>query len=558
VAEFRIDIDGNDESARISAATIRRVGGERRTLSLEMEGDPPAADVEVLAYAKDGTTPIFGGLVASRPQVVGVAPNSLDSLVAVDVVDWSVYGDWCSISLSYDAPVALEDVLEDIKNAELGAYGVTYTPVATGVVLEGFTVEDIVVTDLLRQLRDRAMRDIVFLPNKAMVVRAPGWQAAPQSVLDSSTWFSRLDWRDEGSQRANSVKARFGPTGTLPTSQVWIADGSETSWVTDIPAVAAPVLVEVDNGVAPYLATVGPGGMFEFDVATSTLSVGTDPTPANGTILRIGTSPNFPTAEFYYEGRYPFTVVRPETPPALKREYRPPPFQDVTEYGPAVEITEQLLASLDRDVARVLTIETDEDGFDAWQSLTVNTTRRGGIVESFLIGSVTIELVTSEYWRTTIEATEALLRQATRQDRWRGLVGTGGSGSVGGVVVGGGSGSGTVLSSPVYLGGSDGDGLDVSSYTRVLHGVPFVAAGSFSGRVRCELWCRASGAGVTARLRNVTDSTDAGTSSEVVSQAATATDFLATILAGKTYQLEIARTSGAGGVYCGWGTLEAA
>src|SRR5690606_37571621 len=88
------------------------------------------------------------------------------------------------------------------------------------------------------------------------------------------------------------IVARCGPQGVARATQRWIADGVATSWVTDIPAVGPPALVLVDDGVTPFLATVGDGAMFEWSATDhapfGTLKVGTYGTPANGVKLVVG------------------------------------------------------------------------------------------------------------------------------------------------------------------------------------------------------------------------------------------------------------------------------
>lgn len=559
-AGLAIYVGGVNEIDHISEASLELNSGERSRARLVCEGILPALDNEVIVNSRDGMTAIFGGLVISR-RVVGVAENSLDDIVEVHCADWSIYAEWCSVSLSYAADVAPETVLADIVAQALGAYGITYTPVATGLLLAPFTWDDMLVAEGFRTIRARTGRAVRFRPNKSLVLEAPGSVVAPIAITDSTVnRLARFAWSDNHRARANSVRFRFGPTGTGLATQRWVADGVATSWVTDIPAAdPPPVLVMVDDGVAPYLTTVGAGGAFEWDRATHTLSLGTNPLPVAGTHLVLGPSAaaGDPFETEGFTALYPFTVVRPVIAPALKREHREH-YTDVTEYGPAVEIAEQALARLDQNDSRELDILTDEDGFDADQALTVNTTKRGGIVGTFLVGTVFIELINREHWEYSFTATEGSEQQTSFQDEWRQL--TGGGGSAGSVVLGGGT-TGTALSSPAHLGGTDIaaiEAAEAAGWTRVKNAPSaFVAPGSFTGRVRVDLWAREAGAGVTARLLNVTDGT-AVESSQVVSQTATPISFVVAILSGKTYQMQVKRTSGVGDVYANGATLEAA
>src|SRR5690606_25172732 len=99
------------------------------------DGIWPQEDDEVVVYAKDGTTPIFGGLVLNT-RVYG---ETIDiNRVKIDVSGWERYFGWCSFTLAYSAPVSLEDVLDDMMST-LSAYGFSYTPSATGVTLAPFS-----------------------------------------------------------------------------------------------------------------------------------------------------------------------------------------------------------------------------------------------------------------------------------------------------------------------------------------------------------------------------------------------------------------------------------
>jgi hypothetical protein len=124
------------------------------------------------------------------------------------------------------------------------------------------------------------------------------------------------------------------------------------------------------------------------------------------------------------------------------------------------------------------------------------------------------------------------------------------------------SGPTTVLSSPFFLGGTDQAAVPMAgtpAYSPVLGYVPYFATATFTALVRVWLWARSGGVTITARLRNVTDSTTAGTSSGVAatSRPSSPQSFSAAIASGKEYRLEIVSDSGSEAGY-GIGSLEAA
>lgn len=560
---IRIDINSTDVSMNVATCQFTREMNERPTCALELEGVAPEEDDEIVVFAKDGVTPIFGGLI-THVDVVGVVPNSSDSVVRVDAVGWERFADWCSVSLSYVSPVSLEDVMEDLVDAALGEYGLTYSPAATSVTLQPFAWDDIPVVEAIRQLRQRTNRVIRVLPDKAIEIAVAGGTPAPVSVTDSTLpKFLLFEVKNQPRERANRVKMRFGPPGTFLTKQQWIANGSDTSWVTDIPAtLPPPPLVLIDDGMTPFLATVGTGGMFEWDVTTNapygTLSVGTAATPGNGVRIKLGPTiaDGDPFETIGFNGLYPFSVIR-ETGATPKREYREAR-QDITEYAPAVEIAEATLARVDRASAKLINAETDEDGFDAGQLLSVSISYRGGVSASFLVPSVRVEMVKGDAWRYAFQATEGEEPQRTHQDQWRQLTSGGGSSSTAVSVLppsSGGSGGGVATGgvSVVPLGGLEMFAVAASDWTDVPGMLPHVAQSSFTGRVRVSLRARVSGGGVTARLW---DGTTGVESSEVVSTSMTEVEILAAIVAGERYRLQVKRTAGSGDVYAGPGQLE--
>jgi hypothetical protein len=374
--------------------------------------------------------------------------------------------------------------------------------------------------------------------------------------------FSRVQVSDQTRQQANRVKIRFGPTGSFLTRQEWIADGVETSWTTDIAAVnPPPALVLIDDGVTPYLATVGSGAMYEWDQATHTLSLGTDALPALGTRIVLGPSTDYgdPYTTDGFTGQYPFLIVLPVVDPAPPiKTYRGTSAE--SEYGPALEVATQLLAALDRANVRQLDISTDEDGFDVGQSLTVNTVARGGVVSTFLIGSISIQMVRGDYWDYSFTATEGIEPQMTPQAEWRQLVKSGSSSGGAVAVSSGGGSSATVGIGKVVLGGSDFADVpmddSVPAYTDIRNCDPFVARSSFTALVRAWIWARAGGA-VTMRLRNITDSTTVGSASNTASaKPSSPQTFNAVIEEGKEYRAQAIGAAG-DGVYV-MSSLEAA
>jgi hypothetical protein len=555
-----VEVNDVDVTPYVEAVSIDAVGNERSTATIVLEGDAGAPDEDdpVKIYAADGVTVQFGGFVRAV-NVRGWADHTDAALLDVEVDGWERVCDWCSISLSYTAPVDLEDVWEDIVIGALAAYGITYTPAATGVTLDPFTVTDMPVVDLVRELRGRTNRLITFLPDKSTTITAWGATSAPQTLTGTTRkrW-ERVDRGTQSRDRANIVKGLFGPTGQFPTTKQWATNGSASSFEVDIQAAIGGwtqgYVRELDtNGDLVADRTVsgpGAGGYYEWDDTDGRgrLSVAAGSPPAAGYLVWV------------YTGVFPFAVEAGSGSPP--REYR---FRNekIDQYGPATEFVAAVLARVDRPSARLITGTTlYGTGWAPGQALTVNLSQRAAPSATYLIQSVNATCVKDELWRYTITATEGSEPQRTLGDELRALFGGASSGGGGTSVlnIAAGSGGGTGASVPwAYLGGARSTSETIAAagtYEPVPQSVEFVSPVTYSGRVRVQLRAADSGVEVTARLRNLTDSTTAGTSAAVENTSFEETTFVVSVVAGKRYRLEVTADTNGARVYA-TGTLEA-
>lgn len=522
-----------------------------RAVLVAGDGYVPPRLASVVAYAKDGTTPMFGGFVLSRG-IDALADGIAADRCSAECVDGGAYADVVPVSLSYDEPVDAGDVIADIAEA-LEDYGITHTPVSTGVMLEPFSWVAKIAAEGLREVCEKANLGWRVKPDLELVTFVPGAVSAPFSITDADLKCSAIRIRDGARPPANRVLLICGPTGPLTTTQRWTANGSDTEWEVDIPAVPGgwqQGYVLEDGAIHRTVSGPGGGGYYEWDDVDGRgkISVGAGSTPSNGTVL-----------EFIYTGQYPFRVTATSgaDPAIWYVEARP----DVTDFAAGQQLAAAVLDQAAADV-RELEIETDEDGLEPGQALTVNTALRGGIVGTFLIQSVDVTwAVGDQHWLYRVTAYESASFQRSPNDLWRQK--TGGVGGGAGVVTvagGGSSGGATVLASPVFLGGLREASVPMGgtpSWTPVLNYVPFYAAGSFSARVRVELRARDSGVEVTARLYNVTDAVSAGESDPVTATTFNEETFVVAIQAGKAYRLEVITDTANKGCYA-IGQLEAA
>lgn len=558
-----LKLDGVDITESASDVSIDKVMNERARATFVVEGVIPEEDQVVLAYAKDGSTLIFGGLVLDW-DINGPGDNDTEHDIAeVEAVGWERYTDWCSISLSYAVAVAVEDVIDDFVTAVLGDYGLTYTPTATGIMLAPFTWVNVPAADAIRQLRERTGLVITFNPDKSITTSAPGAVAAPFQITDANLYrLSKFKVGNQSRERGNRVVITFGPTGHGDDIEhTWIADGVATEFSLLDQNVRAsdvwPGVVTIDGTSYPIWPAGGaPGGEgIEWANAVD-----------DGTLSFLGAPwvaliPNGAEIVLRYAPQFPFTIAR-ETGATPVKEVRLTK-EDTIDYGAAVEITDQALARIDRASAKRLDIITDEDGFDIGQTLTVNTTARGGVVAAFLIAAITIAMVIGdEHWEYSFQVTEGDQPQPTSNDDWRQLTSGRGAATELSVVSVSGPGTGTSAMTPVIdLGGSDSDGCARSSTWVAIPGQrPFFCRASFTALVSSWQWGRV-GTSLTiyTRIYNVTDAVQVAQSTAVAgatSRPASPATYYAALEAGKEYVMEVLCVTANQSVYA-FGQLEA-
>jgi len=80
---------------------------------------------------------------------------------------------------------------------------------------------------------------------------------------------------------------------------------------------------------------------------------------------------------------------------------------------------------------------------------------------------------------------------------------------------------------------------DPAAWVAVPEHVRFFPVADFTGHLYLELWARAAGVGVTARLFNLTDGVDAVTTETIVSTVPVSVTLPVTVRADKVYRLEV-------------------
>lgn len=420
LAPWTITVDGIDRSAYIRTVarmiSLSRPLNERATLNFEfVPGYEPDRLADIGWYAEDGLTKLFGGILLRRKRK-GVEGQERTRNMACKCVDYSVYADWCYVTLSYVGSVTLLEILTDLVGPTLlGKYDVTLDPdQVTGPTLTGINWVRKKVKDALRELVERCPGFVVrFDPYKVLKMFEAGTEASSVNVSDATPNCMDLEWDDSPEPAATRVTGRFGPDAQLMTRQVWIADGVATSWTTDIPAASKPAVVLVDDGVSPYLATVGvlvdDPAMFDWEAATSTLHLGTDPLPAAGVRLVLGPTlaAGDPIETDGFLGQYPFTISAaiggsPPAEPEIEREFD---MADITDYAAAQEIWNQKAAEFGL-APNFFHIISREHGWFSGFGVTLEKSERGLAETPAVITNVDLVLNSKKEWLYTIAAQE--------------------------------------------------------------------------------------------------------------------------------------------------------
>lgn len=568
-------------------------------------GYEPDRFEEVVAYAKDGTTPIYGGLLLQR-SMAGAVPSAVPAIMACECVGFEAYLDWCYLDLQYLSATTLQAVLDDLVAALPASYGLTLDATDySGIPLAPFTWSLMRASDGLRELSDRLGRVYRVSPLKVLSMPLPGTLAAPADFTDATPNHQELTWQDASAPPLTTVKLICGPTAQQNFTARLDTDGVARSWTLDGPAAVPGAAfgwtlwfvrdghVVGESGHCFYLlvdrSTAGPNWPGNWDDATLTLSL--DATlnwdSGLGCVFTNGVPSDGWYCDFSYLGQYPFIVTAggaggggigffsaryfapryfslgyfSSDAPLAGPEYQlVATYPDVLDRAQGQEVAEGLLLA-HGGAPRTFEAITRVDGYAPGQTVNVSLAGRS-MVAACAVTEVSITLESASSWVSRVRGTELTVFPGTYLDQWRALLG-GAAGGGGGAATGGGvvvvGGTTTLNTGSAYLGGSRNTALvpATAAYLPVVSYVPYVAASSFSARIRVDLWAKTVGVSCTARIYNMTDSAPVTPSSlAITATTATETSFVVPVEVGKKYRLEILGSADGEAVY-GIGQLDA-
>lgn len=457
----------------------------------------PAKYAPVIAYAKDGVTKVFGGVLLRRDPVE--VPAGAPFVTRCEVKDWLIYAEWCYWTKSYAVDVTLAGVLADFVAEKLSAYGLSLSPSQpTGPTLTApVSFSQRKGSDVLRDLFDATGYVPAADPDGVLSMRLPGSVAAPVSLTEAALNMSRLTWHDSSQVAANVVIGTFGPSGVgaTPITHAWTAQAGVFAYALEglnVPcSVNGPNVVDIDGLVHPVFAPgIFPGvDYIEWDYTLD-----------DGTLTFRGTTQSLiaggETLTLSYYPQYPFVVeaasgASPRIEALVRKE-------SIVDYQLGLATVTQALAAGNQD-PRVFNLDTVEDGFFPLQLGSLTAASRGlSAPVAATVTRVRASLQTDEYWLYAVEAEETTKLQADYIGEWKQLLaGSGGSATI--AAVGGSLGGASAFAFP--LGGARYAALPIGlTRTPVIDWLPFVAPRAATALVRVTTRARAAGVGVTPVL----------------------------------------------------------
>jgi len=549
---FRMLIDGVDRSDEV--ADVEYVGehNERSTLrfSTEPGGFEPGLRDEVLYYEQDESTPVFGGVIFTRA-CRGLAENTDAAVFQCDCADWNYYLDRILIDGGVlTGTITLKAALEWVLTF-LAGHGFTLSAsqdTGPSYTVTGFAWERKTANGIFQDLTVWSGGWVrTVSPTKVIQFVKPDLltTTAPFAITAASKAARVVEWAESSDQYATRIEVIWGGTGTREkTDAVEIDAGiiSDGYYETDVASTPTGGVSATINGSPATIGAAGVGNQLIWDWATHRVMAGAY-TPILGDDLTI-------TYTAQYPGR---TVLDGSGSPTLALP--PVTKDDITDRATALAYATGLLAQHNQDL-REYTIEVADEGLKPGQVVSIDLASRFASAMTAAITGVTETPGPGLYWRYVAKAISGVY-QGSPLDYWRGMGSGGTAPTIVSVTSTGGTNPAVIAVPPIYLGGSRDTSIALVSpaYTPFVSYVPFVAAWSFSGRVRVYLWARHAGITATAQLYDETAAAAVGTSAPVTSQTATERTIDVPILVGHTYRIEILSSAANEGVY-GIGTLE--
>jgi hypothetical protein len=506
----------------------------------------PAIWDDVILWEDD--TKLFAGLVDSyREQAEsGWGTNIVTS---IDCTDYGALLLRRYVTATFAAGT-LKALLTTLVSDYLAVYGITLDDdQPDGPDLPVLTFTRVRTDDVLNQLASLTSGFVWQVTvDKTLLMAAPSSAAAPFSIApnDGHVVGDVQVSEERTDQYANTVTLVVNGAGSAEASQDFVSDGSQTSFTTDYPApnnlqLLYPNQLIVD-GVATEPVSWGdqlPGTHWRWDWETHTLSADDGVTiPAGGTVVTIAHAIAFPFA----------VTAQDDDDVAANGPVEAIVTVDDTMSLSAADATAAAEVANRLARARTVVYLTRTRGLRVGQLQTITEPYRD-IDDDFVVNEVRLRLSSLDIGDYSVSAVERAT-QGTFRDTFKQWSG-GATNAAAGHVLAPPAPNLTRTLTTVYLGGSRNTAVapDAGTYVDVPEMVPFVAPVTVSGVVRVIVRAHDADVAVRARLWNDTDGVSAGTSDDVTSTTPETTAFAVSMVAGKTYHLQMTSDTSAARIY---------
>jgi len=533
---WKLTVNGVDKTAFVAMKPAPRVSlrlNDRAEASFYLKpGYLPAQWSEVVIYAQDGVTPIFGGLIDVRSQAPIQNPHKKYQAV-IHCVDFFTYLDWKRITLSYSTSQTLKQIVTDVIAQIPAARGMTVDgSQPTGPTFDAPPVWDgkASAADALRDLSTASGYVVTVSPTKVVRMDLPGATSAPFNITLAAPHCHGFTWKDPSGAPVTTVVLTCGTAGTNVLTQNFTGNGATTSWQPSI-QVSFPdsptgyVILELTvNGVDATVGAPGSGAPYEFDVSTNTLSVGTASPPTGTLVLK-----------WLQQG--PFDVTRTTgATPEVEVDYTSS--IQATDPTPLESYLNEAQGILDAQgqVAKEATVMSFATGWGVGQAFSANLSDRD-INSSFSITAIDIDLLLNGTWQYTITAQETTIYQGNHQDKWQAIIERGVN-SAAPAATATPTTVTTVVQAVEYLGGARDSSVPMTSPVaaqKIINYGTFTPTTSFTATITAQIRARDAGVGVKLQIVRESDSVVVAESDVVTSTDWTDVTMTILLQAGETY-----------------------
>jgi hypothetical protein len=510
---LRITINGVDVTHTVRSAMGGTIGpmrvNELSTAHFQfLDGQAPNRGDTLVAYAIDGVTPIFAGLVRKRT-ATSYARGLFEMVTDVDVDDWWIYLD-TSIATSrvYTGPVTLKAALTDlVADCGLGAAGFTVDPAQVdGPTFPAFAWSQTGAAEAVRTLSTWSTSGSTsyvarISPTKVIRMFVPGTDPAPVTITDAAPNVEEIGWADPDAIPYTKVALWCGPAGPIDYTQHWTQAGGATSWIADIPAASSTTAGYVTVGgifltVATYGDPTADPASYTWEWQTRTLRLSLGALPPDGTPMI-----------FVYSAASPFLVTA-GTGSIVSTSYD----ETILTLADGQRTADALLAKLNPGAAaKSWSIMSHDHGWQPGQGINVALTAPA-YTGLLTINDVTIYIYTIFIWKYAIGAAETVIYQGSSADQWRALgVGVPGSGAAPSTLSGEMSGGLTQLTGDVTAGPGSGsevatianDAVTYAKFQNVSAAARLLGRGSAAGAGDVQELTLGTGLSMTGTTVNV-------------------------------------------------------